>query len=183
MEAAVIALASAFGGAVLGAVAGSLGSYWISRHEHAREVRVEIHRELLPDLLDAVSEVSQQAKCDRYPRMGPIFDQLRELERAVSTIGRRDWRAFVPAIRSWSALQTFSPEFRSDGAGGGRDVYPSSEAREQHAEQLDKLWNELLAFDAWISNRLLRNPRLDPWWQERRQALASWWKRWRDWRD
>lgn len=184
MDAAVIALASAFGGAVLGAVAGSLGSYWISRHEHAREVRVEIQRELLPDLRDAVADAMQMAMDGRYPHMQRTFDQLHELERAVTTIGRRDWRAFVPVMSAWSALERFRkynpPEFRSDGAGGGRDTYPDTETRDQHVQELDRLWTELRRFNAWVRNRLLRNPRIDLRWQKRRHVLISWWKRWRD---
>lgn len=75
----IIAVASAVGGALVGATTSLAGTVWVQRRREKRAARVRMHEELLPEFLSAFG--SQRI-------LGPVLRQHVGAEAALDALGR-----------------------------------------------------------------------------------------------
>lgn len=106
IDPALVVVGSAFGGAIIGGFVGSVGSYFVSRYEQTRRIRVEIHRELLPPALDAVMRAAEGARQDQRPLLSDYEDLVVRLFDAAMAAGHRDYKATRAVAKSLASLGT-----------------------------------------------------------------------------
>ena len=168
MDPNLITLIAALGGAVVGAVASTLGTVSVQRAGHRRASRARQVRDLLPPARRHAETLMNEVVAGRGPiTTAPLEDELEVIEREALSAGRLDGgqaRRLVDVARE---LWRLDRGVWDENAIGRELKMEINEALDQQVRALSSAIGALDNYELWLRGHLEK-----PWWR-RRPGMAA----------